>query len=268
MGSNDSFCPKATDAHALLSYQIPCNSADVNSSPSHLLHAVKDDFWPIVIETVQTTLSRGWYVNIPDFEGPLAAFGDGLTPGHATLDSIRGVLNAGFGMDKTGTHVGLWGFSGGALASGWATELQAHYAPELNIAGAALGGLPPDFMGVAKLSGTAFAGLIPQLLLGITAHFPSAREYLLSRLRADHKTTFLATHHYDIAKAFVAFAGQDVFEYFLNGREIIQHPLIRSILVRNGCMGYYGVPQTPLFIYKAIADEITPIEDTDALVER
>ena len=260
--------PKTTDAHALLSYQLPYNSADVNASPSHLLHAVKDDFWPTVIETVQTALSRGWYVNIPDFEGPLAAFGDGLTAGHATLDSIRGALDAGFGMDKARTRVGLWGFSGGALASGWATELQAHYAPELNFAGAALGALPPDAMCIAKLSGTRWAGLVPQFLLGTTAQFPSAYEYLLSQLKATHRTAFLATHHYDIVKAFESFADQDIFEYISNGREILQHPLIRNILARRTCMGYHGVPQMPLFIYKAIADEITPIEDTAAHVEK
>jgi Secretory lipase len=33
-------------------------------------------------------------------------------------------------------------------------------------------------------------------------------------------------------------------------------------------MGYHGVPQMPLFVYKAIADEVSRIEDTDALVNR
>ena len=226
------------------------------------------EFWPNIIENVQFALSQGWYVNIPDFEGPLASFGDGLTAGHATLDSIRGALNAGFGMDKTRTRIGLWGFSGGAVASGWAAELQAHYVPELTFSGAVLGALPPNLMGIGKLSGTRWAGLIPQLLLGITAQHHSAYECLLSHLKATHRTAFLATHHYDIAKAFECFAGQDVFEYFSNGSEILQHPLIRKVLVRGCCMGYHGVPDMPLFIHKAIPDEITPIEDTDELVEK
>lgn len=33
-------------------------------------------------------------------------------------------------------------------------------------------------------------------------------------------------------------------------------------------MTYHGVPQAPLFIYKAVHDEATPIEDTDDYVQR
>ena len=35
--------------------------------------------------------------------------------------------------------IGLWGYSGGGLASAWAAEMCADYAPELDIAGAVLG---------------------------------------------------------------------------------------------------------------------------------
>ena len=33
-------------------------------------------------------------------------------------------------------------------------------------------------------------------------------------------------------------------------------------------MGYHGVPQLPLFVYKAIADEVSPVEETDAIVKK
>ena len=33
-------------------------------------------------------------------------------------------------------------------------------------------------------------------------------------------------------------------------------------------MGYHGTPEMPLFIYKAISDELTPIASTDELVDR
>ncbi|WP_280295038.1 lipase family protein, partial [Nocardia abscessus] len=34
------------------------------------------------------------------------------------------------------------GFCGGAIASGWAAQLAPEYAPELNLVGAAFGGVP------------------------------------------------------------------------------------------------------------------------------
>lgn len=36
----------------------------------------------------------------------------------------------------------------------------------------------------------------------------------------------------------------------------------------NAQMGLHGVPSMPLFVYKAVADEISPIADTDALVDQ
>ncbi|KAL1870183.1 hypothetical protein Daus18300_005247 [Diaporthe australafricana] len=33
-------------------------------------------------------------------------------------------------------------------------------------------------------------------------------------------------------------------------------------------MGYHGVPQMPIFAYKAIGDEVSVIADTDALVDK
>jgi hypothetical protein len=42
----------------------------------------------------------------------------------------------------------MWGYSGGALASEWAAELQVQYASEMDFAGAALGGLTPNVTSV------------------------------------------------------------------------------------------------------------------------
>ena len=262
------FVPKTTESHALLSCQLPYNSANIDASPSNLLHSVTAEFWGNVIENVQWGLSRGWNVSIPDHEGHLAAFGDGVTAGHTVLDSIRASLHAGFGMDQTKAQVALWGYSGGAFASGWAAELQGHYAPELTFAGAALGGLPPNLTNIQKVTATPFAGLIPELLLGITAQEPPAYDYLVSQLKPTHKDAFLATHHYDIAQAFMKFGGQDMFDYFSNGIEIMEHPLIRIPLMQKSTMGNHGIPQMQIYIYKSILDEITPIEHTDVLVEK
>ncbi|KAI7128702.1 hypothetical protein KC352_g31636 [Hortaea werneckii] len=63
------------------------------------------------------------------------------------------------------------------------------------------------------------------------------------------------------------FAGQDIWTYFKDGKDVLQAPILRSILNSNGYMGYHGIPQMPLFVYKAIADELTPIADTDKLVQ-
>jgi len=42
------------------------------------------------------------------------------------------------------SQVGFLGYSGGASATVWATNLHESYAPELNVVGAAHGGTPVD----------------------------------------------------------------------------------------------------------------------------
>lgn len=141
---------------ALLSYQIPYDSAYINSSPSYALYqSVNPD--------ISIALGKGYFVTVPDYEGPLASFTAGHMSGYATLDAVRATLNAAdlYGLPDDPLYA-TWGYSGGALATEWAAELQLDYAPELSFAGSAMGGLTPNVTTVlmainAKIS----AGLAP-----------------------------------------------------------------------------------------------------------
>ena len=255
---------------ALVSYQIPYDSADVDASPSYALHFNGTD-----ISEIQGALGLGWYVSVPDYEGPLASFAAGLQSGYATLDSVRVLLSLELeplGLSRNPIYA-LWGYSGGALASEWAAELQAQYAPELNFVGAALGGLPVNASSTLDaVNEGPFVGLIPSATLGMTNQFPSAYNYLLSRLKPTgpyNATTFLAAKNDTFAESDVAFAGQNIYDYFIGGRADIQDsPILKKILNNQGVIGYHGIPQMPLFVYKAIRDEVSPIADTDALVSK
>ncbi|KIL85043.1 hypothetical protein FAVG1_11916 [Fusarium avenaceum] len=253
---------------AVLSYQVPYNSADIDASPSYNLYTT-DPTTPY-----NAALGLGLFVLIPDFEGPLASFTAGIISGHATLDSIRAVLSLNLGLNTTAPRVALWGYSGGALASEWASELAEQYAPELSgtIVGAALGGLTPNITrALAAVNGQSFAGLIPSSILGLTSQYPRVREHLISQLRTTglyNQTGFLAALEFTVLEARMAYTGVDVFSYFKDGSAILRDPKLMSILNREGIMGYHGVPIWPVFAYKAIGDEISAVADTDALIER
>lgn len=158
---------------ALLSYQVPYNCADVDYSPSCRLatdYAAPLAGGPPSTDDVEQALARGWYVNVPDFEGPLAAFFSGPQEGHAVLDSVRAVLSwDGFPGSSSSsgeeTRYALWGYSGGSVASAFAAELQGSYAPELAFAGMAVGGTIPNVTTpYNNLLATPFAGLLPGIL--------------------------------------------------------------------------------------------------------
>ncbi|KAF5695705.1 lipase [Fusarium globosum] len=256
---------------ALLSYQVPYDSADVDASPSYAAYASYADS---SLALINDALGLGVFLSLPDYEGPLASFTAGVMSGHATLDSIRAVLSLNLGLNKKDPRVALWGYSGGALASEWASELAVQYAPDLQdtVVGAAIGGVTPNITAaLLSISGKESAGLVPSAILGLISQYPDARKYVLSQLKTSgkyNKTAFLAAKKYTLFEAGDAFAGVNIFDYFKDGDKILRSPHIQHVINRDGIMGYHGVPPWPIFAYQAIHDEISPIANTDKLVER
>ena len=93
-----------------------------------------------------------------------------IEPGYHVLDGLRAALNyqrLGLSPDAP---IGLWGYSGGGLASAWAAEMHGDYAPELNIVGAVLGS-PVGDLGhtFRRLNGSFYSGL-PAMVVAALAH--------------------------------------------------------------------------------------------------
>lgn len=263
--------------HNLLSYQIPYNSPSVDASPSYALATDLNS----TFSDIAAALEQGWYVSVVDHEGPKASFAVGPVEGHAVLDAVRAVTRSssspaikksGYGHKDSKWNIGLWGYSGGSIASEFAAELQTTYAPDIEIAGVAIGGLPTPVGNVLKsVNKSPYAGLIPLALWGYANAFPPLGDYLLSRLTPQAKKSgvFTKAHNMTVTEGFVFYNNSDPFSYFINGQDdIFSSPLIESLLEREGTMGKHGFPTMPMFVYKAIDDKLAPIEGTDALIEQ
>jgi len=116
-------------------------------------------------------LLAGYTIVIPDTEGQQADFGASREYGINTLDSLRAAFRSpAVGLTKT-TKVGLLGYSGGAIATEWAAELAATYAPDVskNIVGSAMGGVYVDPMhNLRYIDGSViWSGVMPGALVGI-----------------------------------------------------------------------------------------------------
>jgi hypothetical protein len=260
---------------ALLSYQIPYNTVDNDASPSFALQSTSNLATGLILSDIQRALQEGWFVNVPDFEGPLASFGLGISEGHAVLDSVRAALSSGLGdLDPESTRYVMWGYSGGSIASEWAAELQPEYAPELEFSGMAIGGLVPNISAlIESIDGTPASGLIVSLLLGMTSQDVAARDVLVESLKTTGSfdaTSFLAARNMSCAETALTFANQLVLSsYFTtDGTSILTNPIVKSIIDDNWYMSYHGIPQMRMYIYKAIHDEYSPITLTDALVNQ
>jgi len=95
-------------------------------------------------------LALGWTLIFPDHLGPTSSVAVGRIAGPIVLDGIRAAKSfeaLGLAADSP---VGLIGYSGGGVATAWAAGLQPQYAPELELAGVAIGGIPANLEVTAK----------------------------------------------------------------------------------------------------------------------
>ena len=116
-------------------------------------------------------LLLGFTIVIPDTEGQHADFGASREYGINTLDSLRAAFRSPAVGLTSATKVGLIGYSGGAIATEWAAELAAGYAPDVSkhIVGSAFGGVFVDPLhNLHYVDGSPiWSGVMPGALVGI-----------------------------------------------------------------------------------------------------
>jgi hypothetical protein len=160
----------------------------------------------------------------------------------------------------------MWGYSGGSVASMWAAELQPSYAPELVIAGAAVGGVVPNITTVVtEINGKASAGLIPAGVLGLTHQYPELDAIVSQHILPEHREEFYKADSQCLGANSNDFANKDIIGMFDDRNLVYTNPTAARIMAENH-LGQH-VPRIPMFVYKSIGDEISPVSETDSLVQ-
>jgi hypothetical protein len=164
--------PAATvGATKLISYQTFYDALGSECDPSYTLQGGNPSYSDAQDDAalMQDYLQAGYTVVTADYEGENLDWAAGQESGYNTLDGIRAAENA-LG-DSSSTQVGMVGYSGGSIATEWASELAPAYAPELNIVGVAEGGIPVDYAhNLTYINGDndGWAGVIPAVLVGVS----------------------------------------------------------------------------------------------------
>jgi hypothetical protein len=257
----------------LLSYQPAIDSDSPTCQPSYVLTQP-----PAVLgyeslgglesfAAVATGTSLGYTVVIPDFEGPHNEWTAGIEAGYGTLDGIRAAENfAPLGLNGAQTPVGLMGYSGGSQASEFAAEEAPTYAPELNIVGAAIGGLPVNIAHIAaKADGGPFAGVYFAAAVGIARAYPQIG--IDSLLNASGKQMKQAISGMCIVQFAATYAFQRIESYTNGGLNPLSLPVVQQVAADNA-MGVVGVPKIPMQVYMATFDELVITPDVTTLVKQ
>jgi hypothetical protein len=220
--------PKNADPKKLVSYQVAEDSGgEINCAPSYTLQTGSDTTYAgtggIEAALIAAALNQGWIVNSPDWEGPKSTFITGKQAGYATLDGIRAALASGETTSvSSDAKVQMWGYSGGALASEFASELQSGYAPEIPFVGMAIGGVTPNVSNVlTTISGGLFAGIAAAGFIGLGNAYPDFGTYVQDSLIEATKDEFNQGGKQCFNADVKQFAFQDMFKYFKQGEKVL-----------------------------------------------
>ncbi|MFD6396150.1 lipase family protein [Nocardia sp. NPDC060249] len=265
--------PRGSAPDKLMSMQIAEDSLAAYCSPSYAVQqwsvatAVGQIVAPLEFVIAQAQLQQGWAVVIPDHQGPDSAFGVGPLGARITLDGIRAARDFEPMRLAPETRIGMYGYSGGAIVTGHAAELAHSYAPELDIVGTAMGGVPADFGPLLDIgNGQIWSGMIMAAVLGL------GREY---REFGD----LLARDLDPLGQGLSVIKGGLCVQYntalfpFLNMKGMLRvpegdpmrNPIVRDVLDKTR-MGK-AVPDMPMFIWQANPDELIPVGPVNTLVD-
>ncbi|HVZ34977.1 MAG TPA: lipase family protein [Polyangiaceae bacterium] len=245
----------------LVSYAVGTRGLGDNCAPSYtLVHGV--DYEGSIIRSL---LDEGWAVAITDYQGlgtpGVHTYMVGPAEGHAVLDIARAAQRLdGTGL-STSTPIGLMGYSQGGGAAGWAAQLAASYAPELNVKGSAIGGVPGDLAATAEfLDGTAFVAFALMASLGLDAAYPELN--LDSYLNDVGRQAVMTGQTVCIATVdgFGALLGDFAFTSFADYTTTnpLQAPPWQARLTENKLGA--AKPSAPVYQYHSLLDEIVPFD--------
>lgn len=252
----------ATICNPSYNYQLGAPQTDMISSAEQFI--------------LQAYLLLGYIVASPDYEGPEAAFSPGHLEGMGVLDGMRAVSNFqdSLGLSSANPMIVGTGYSGGAIATGWAASLQPSYAPELDIKGWVQGGTPSNLTGTLLfIDDTLFSGFIPAAVAGLAMPSAYGAELapLLNRILTPNGRTKLeyAKSHCAVADL-IEFPEMSLFSTSIQtlGRGLLYNPTVHSILSQNTmAVNKDETPTAPVFVYHATQDEIIPYSNASTMVD-
>lgn len=216
---------------------------------------------------ISAVLAEGWAVSVPDHEGPHGAWGTPYEPGYRILDGLRAALSCDqLGLSPS-APIGLWGYSGGGLATAWAAEMSGSYAPELNIVGAVLGSPVAD-LGHAfrRLNGSFYSGLPAMVVAALSHAYPELDRIIQEHATDEGKAMLLRVQDMTTVHAVLRLIGMDMGKLIdrpLN--EILDMPEVRHVFdsIKLGA----AVPTPPVLIVQAVHDRIVSVGDIDDLTD-
>ena len=187
-------------------------------------------------------------------------FGDGALIADGERDDDARIRRTGkrFPPAALGASpVGMAGYSGGGMATGWAAALAPNYAPELPIVGVAQGGVPVNIGQLARDLGGSPS---PLFGLGFAAALGLEREYPQQARISDVLNPEGMALRNQLANActneIVAAGANKSYADVAFGPGMAD-PAADAVLDENSLQLYPGVPRAPVYEWHGSADPVS-----------
>jgi acetyl esterase/lipase len=256
----------------LVSYQVAEDGVGSKCSASYALSAglqlgTQSLTGNAALETLlmRLALQRGWAVAAPDYEGPRSEFLGADIEAQGVLDGIRAAIGFGPAGLSDQAPIAMWGYSGGALASTLAAQLQPAYAPDVKLAGIVLGGAVGDLKSSLEafdklgLGGASVVGFI-----GLSRAHPDLD--LEQYLNTAGRQAMVTSQADCLADALLRYPGRTSADFSSPG--FLDGLVLTKLLQESSPLGRPGIPSAPVYDYHASQDELAPIGPDRELMAR
>lgn len=243
----------------LLSFQCAIDAVTARCAPSYALRLgarAAGSLAQLEFAQIVAALRRGWVVSVPDHCGLDGRLGAAREPGYRVLDGLRAARR--FGMDG-GTFdlgVGLWGYSGGGLATLWAAEAADEYAPELPVIGAVAGSPVGDpANALRRLSAGRYAGFPVMFIAGLRRAYPEVDDVLRDHADAELRAAVDIADTFTTMPLLVRLRGMDLGRHLRDGVDgLLADDRLAPIMsdIRLGGRR----PAMPLLVQQGVRDEV------------
>ncbi len=252
----------------VVSYQCAIDAVSSRCFPSYALRRrakAVGSLPQVEYLLMAAAVAEGWFVSVPDHEGPDGVWGSPREPGNRVLDGLRATLSfERFGL-AADSKVGLWGYSGGGLASAWAAEMHAEYAPELNIVGAVLGSPVGDLGNTfLRLNGSPYAGLPALVISALAKTYPGLGRVVDEHATDEGRATLRRLERMTTMEAVIRLFRTDMDDLLHPPLgQVLSMPEVREVFeaIRLG----RTAPTPPVLIVQAVHDSIIDVDDIDEL---
>lgn len=234
----------------VMDYSMAEDSLGLQCSPSYDLangNAGEKDY-------AQYALGKNYAFLTTDHEGPKGAYAAGRLAGQSVLDGIRAAKQFAAAGVAADAPIVVAGYSGGAIAAGWAAQLAPTYAPDVQLKGAIIGGTPADMNLIAqRMNGGIGASYFLAAALGVAREYPTM---------FTHLNFFGST----VAKTVKDFCKQDLTYaailtvplQALTSWDIFYKSDVKAVF-NDVSLGHY-TPNVPVYIYHGNVDEFMPLQ--------